>query len=683
MPDTAFIFIFVTGLCILFISSIFALIFNSHIKFNRLFTYMSAIIASLFFILLSIVKLCLMTDKTVSFETASSFNFISFRFSIDNLTAFFILLISFLSLVVSIYSPGYVKHYELKRNTGLLGALYNLFICTMLLVVSSGNLFFFLISWELMSLVSYFLVIYESEKVEVQKAGIIYLVMTHIGTAFITVAFVLLFKYSGQNTISLIDVSLLPSGIKNLIFILLLIGFGTKAGIIPMHIWLPYAHPEAPSNISALMSGVMIKTAVYGLLRFIADIMSADTRWWGLVIIILGSVSIVFGITYALMEKNIKRLLAYSSIENMGIIFVGIGLSISAASYGYTSISVLSITAALFHVFNHSIFKGLLFLGAGAIDYAAETKDMEKLGGLVRRMPFTSVFFLTGCMSICALPPFNGFVSEWLTYQAMILNISAAGNLFKLLILVAGALLALAGALAVYCFVKVYGISFLAMPRSSNSENAAEVNRPMLSAMGVLSFVSLLLGIFPLLFIKLIDPINNQLYSASIINDLKGFSSFITYPVSFNKASISPLVILIIGLLLFTAVFLILRLLPAIKTPRRTYLTWDCGFEKLDSKMQYSATGFSKPARIVFRSFLQPQRELKTIKGIQPYFISAAKYTVSTISVFEKYFYDPAVKIIVNFARKARFLIQTGSIHTYLLYIFITILLMFVYFVIV
>ncbi len=679
MPDSAVLYIFIAGLCIFFLSSVLALVFSKKDKLNKLVSYLSAIAASLLFIYISLLKLFFRTGDPITFEISSSFDFIHLHITIDNLSAFFIFLISFLSLIVSIYSLGYVKHYETKRNTGLLGALYNLFICSMLLVVTSGQLFLFLISWEIMSLVSYFLVVYENEKPEVQKAGIIYLIMTHIGTAFITVGFVLLYKYSGQSVIGLIDASSIPASMKNLIFLLFLAGFGAKAGIIPLHIWLPYAHPSAPSNVSALMSGVMIKTAVYGILRFVLGTMSAETRWWGTVILIIGAISIVFGICYALMEKNIKRLLAYSSIENMGIIFLGIGLSISAASYGYMLISALSITAALFHVFNHSIFKGLLFLGAGSIHYATGTKDSEKLGGLIKKMPFTAIFFLAGAMSICALPPFNGFVSEWLTYQAMILNIAAAGDLLQLIILISGALLALAGALAVYTFVKVYGISFLALPRSEHAAGAVEVNKPMLSAMGILSVACALLGLFPMFFIKLLEPVVFQLFHTSIASEVSGFSSFLKYPVQVNNASISPLVLILLALLLFTVVTLVLAVVFP-KTKIRKYGTWDCGFESLDSKMQYTSTGFSKPARIVFRNMLQPQRDFKVLEGKQPYFISAAKYTVSTSSIFEKYFYNPAVKFIVNFARKTRFVIQTGSIHTYLLYIFITILLMFVYF---
>lgn len=679
MPDTAVVYIFFASLGIFFVGAILALIFSSNPKPVRRIISCTAIFSSVSGIFISIIKLSLLKEHPIVFELNTNFEFLSLNFVIDNLAAFFILLISFLSLIVSIYSAGYVRHYENKRNTGLLGALYNLFIGAMLLVVTSGQVFYFLIAWEIMSLVSYFLVVYENEKPEVQKAGLIYIIMTHVGTAFITAGFILLYKYTGYTVISSMDVSLVPASVKNLIFLFFLVGFGTKAGIIPFHIWLPHAHPAAPSHVSALMSGVMIKTAVYGIIRFVLGVMHAETRWWGMVIITAGVLSMVLGICYALMENNIKRLLAYSSIENMGIIFLGTGLAITALSYGNQLFAALSITAALFHTFNHSVFKGLLFLGAGSIHYSTGTKNIEKLGGLIKKMPLTAVFFLVGSMSISALPPFNGFVSEWLTYQAMLMNIAAAGSLIKLVILISAALLALAGALAVYCFVKVYGIAFLAVPRSEQATNAVEVNRPMLSAMGILAGACALLGVFPLFFLKLLEPVTLQFMKTNIMGDIGGFSSFVTYPVSLSNVSISPLAVLLTSLLLVLILLLVLRTVFPGKVQRK-YGTWDCGFTSLDPKMQYSATGFSKPARIVFRSIFKPQRELKVLAGIQPYFINAAKYTVSTFSVFEKSVYSPAVKRIINFARKARFTIQTGSIHTYLLYIFLTILLMFVYY---
>lgn len=678
MPDSAVLYIFLSILCIFLVGAFLSLLFSSKLSLSRIVSQTAAIISSALGIFLSLIFLLGFIAHKVVIELNTSFDFFKIVFTIDNLSAFFILMISFLALVVSIYSLGYVKHYEKERNTSILGMLYNLFLCSMILVVTCGHIFVFLIVWELMSLTSYFLVIFENEKPEAQKAGLIYIIMTHIGTAFITAAFILLYVYTGQTVIHLMDTSNIPGFIKCLIFIFFLIGFGTKAGIIPLHIWLPYAHPSAPSNVSALMSGVMIKTAIYGLIRFVIGTLSPDLHWWGVTIIIIGAISTILGVAYALMEHNIKRLLAYHSIENIGIILLGVGLSIVATANGNTMLSALALTGALFHTFNHSVFKGLLFLGAGSIHYATGTKDIEKLGGLIKKMPYTSVFFLVASLSICAIPPFNGFVSEWITYQSMFFSISTESTFSKLIILISAALLAMAGALAAYCFVKVFGISFLAQPRSKHAEEASEVGRPMLVGMGILSAACLVLGIVPMLIIRLIDSINSQLLNTTIFGEIRGFSSFIFYPFKINKTSISPASLFIMLLVLFIIIALIILITKAGKKTRK-YGTWDCGYTSLDNRMQYSATGFSKPARIVFRSIFKPGRELKVEEGLPPYFVKSASYTVSTLSLLEAYIYTPTVKRIFNFARKARFKIQTGSIHTYLLYIFITILLMFVY----
>lgn len=679
MPDSAAIYIFIACILVLSAGAVLTLLFSSNKTTARYTAYTSSIAAALLGIGLSLVQF-LGSGSPLKLELDSNLEFLKISFYIDNLSAFFILLISFLTLVVSIYSFGYTVHYEKRRNTAVLGALYNLFAASMLLVVASGHIFFFLVSWEIMSLVSYFLVIYENEKPDVQKAGVIYLIMTHTGTAFITAAFVLLYKFSGSAEISLLSTDGMPPAVKNIVFLCLLTGFGTKAGIIPLHIWLPYAHPAAPSNVSALMSGVMIKTAVYGLVRFVAGSMSSEFLWWGAAILIAGAVSTVLGVAYALMEHNIKRLLAYHSIENIGIIFMGIGLSIIATAGGSRLVGALALTAALFHTFNHSMFKGLLFLGAGAIHNSTGTRDIERLGGLIKRMPYTAVFFLAGALAISAIPPFNGFVSEWLTYQAMFLELSASGNLMKIVLLISAALLALAGALAAYCFVKVYGIAFLGLPRTPQAEKAEEVPASMLAGMGILSAVCLATGVFPLFMIKLLDSVNIQLLGTAMAGNIKGFSSFLTLPVTVESSSISPLGLVFLIAMLFSILYFAVSVFTA-KTKTTKYNTWDCGYEKLDSRMQYSATGFSKPVRIVFRAIFRPQRELNVVESAGPYFIKSAEYNVSTQPVFEKYIYEPVVRFILGFARRVRFIVQTGSIHAYLLYIFIAIILMFVYYV--
>ena len=420
---------------------------------------------------------------------------LEFSFHGDALSGFFVTIISILTLSVSIYSIGYTKNIG---NKGLMGFLYNLFILSMYAVVLSGNIITFLISWETMSVVSYFLVTFDRNE-KSAKAGLLYAVMTHIGTAFIIILFLVLYKYTGHMDFSGMRAASaeIPEDLKTLVFIFSIIGFGTKAGIIPFHTWLPRAHPTAPSNISSLMSGVMIKTGIYGFIRISMDVLGHGPEWWGITIIVIGAVSSVIGVLYALMEHDIKKLLAYHSIENIGIILLGIGSSMMFGSNGMYALSAIALIAGLYHTLNHAIFKGLLFLGAGSMMHATHTKNMEDMGGLIKSMPYTGLFFLIGSVSICALPPFNGFVSEWLTYQALLLGFNAPSITSKIISPLGGAALALTGALAAACFVKAFGISFLGVPRSRHAQDAKESSASMIVGMAILAALCLFAGIFP------------------------------------------------------------------------------------------------------------------------------------------------------------------------------------------
>ena len=351
-----------------------------------------------------------------------------FSFYVDGLSAFFVFMISLLSLVVSIYSFGYVKQYEGEYSIGLMGFLYNMFILSMALVVTARNAVLFLILWEAMSLISYALVVYENRNKDAVKSGFIYIVMTHAGTAFIMLSFLLLANFTGSFDFSSFmgAGAAMPYALKTAVFLMLLVGFGTKAGIIPMHIWLPYAHPAAPSNISALMSGVMVKTAIYMLIRCYFDYLGVTDTWWGLLVLLVASVTAILGVLYALMETDIKRLLAYSTVENVGIILIALGVAMVFESYGLKDFAALALIAALFHALNHALFKGLLFMGAGAVLRATRTRNIELLGGLVKRMPLTGAFFFVGALAISAIPPLNGFVSEWLIFQSLLLSSPAS-----------------------------------------------------------------------------------------------------------------------------------------------------------------------------------------------------------------------------------------------------------------
>lgn len=596
----------------------------------------------------------------------------------DTLAAFFVLALSILNLSVSIYSISYMRHEAKGRQIVLYCFLNSLFVLSMLGVFTAGNMVLFLITWEIMSVASYFLVVFKNEKQKNRQAGLIYFVMTHVATAFLTIAFALIYTYSGSLEIGSIPLQA-ASSIKNFIFICLLLGFGTKAGIMPLHIWLPHAHPAAPSNVSALMSGIMIKTAIYGFFRFILGPLGGGFSWWGTALLILGAISTVLGVAYALMEHDIKRLLAFHSIENIGIIFMGAGITFSAVAAGNMPLAALAMLASLFHTINHAIFKGALFLGAGSIQYSTGTKDIEKLGGLIKKMPFTAVFFLTACLAISAIPPFNGFVSEWLTYQSLFLKIQQSTPLARLLSIVAVGALGMAGALAAACFVKCFGISFLGLPRKKEAEDAKEVPWTMLAGFGLLSALCLVFGLFSFLMTVLIDKVNIELLGTNSLQFINGKSWMLLRPLKVNSNSVSSLYAIILVLMFSALTYIIVRLYAGKKTQRKM-MTWDCGFNKLTSRMQYTATGFSKPIRIVFRGIFMPLRELEVEKGTTPYAPRSMRYIVSTQHVFEKYLYKPAFRLLKRFSRRIGLLVQTGSLHAYLIYVFAAVVILMAYY---
>lgn len=658
------------------LGAVLALIFAKSPRLANLIPNTMTAFAALTGVGASILQLLSDTERVYLGKFITTIPYVSLEMSIDRLSAFFLLALSVLVLAVSVYSMGYIKHYYQKRNVGVFNFLVNSFILAMIGVLISENMIAFFACWELMSLVSYFLVIYEADEDGDQKAGIIYLIMTHLTSAFLLIALGLIYKYTGSLSI---NTSLLsaPVWVKNLLFIGFLIAFGTKAGIIPLHIWLPYAHPAAPSNISALMSGIMIKMAIYGFIRFVFEMLGAEFEWWGVTILIAGVITTILGVAYTLVESNIKRLLAYCSIENIGIILIGIGVSCLAYRSGELTLSALALMAALFHLFNHTLVKGTLFMGAGAILHSTHTKDMENLGGLFKKMPLTGAFLLAGSLGISGIPPFSGFISEWLTFQALFIHISKTGIGIKLLLILTVAALAMAGALAATSFIKFFGISFLGRPRTENALQAKEVSRPMLLGMGTLVVLSLVIGILPQGVIRLLNQVVLNITGASI--HLEGNPLMMIHPLNVDHSSIAPWALLILGFILALITLLIIKILGP-RVQDRKYNTWDCGYSQLGSRMQYSATGFSKPLRIIFRAIYRPNRKLQVEAGDSPYFPSSMKYVVTMESVFERYFYEPLTRDLTTFAKKFRMKIQTGSIHHYLVYIFVTILLLLVYF---
>ena len=659
-------------------AAIAAIVFYKHPQYCTLSAQAGCILASVLGAVSAVRLLLSGQEKIILHPFESAIPFVSVSMTMDALSAFFILILSILTFCVSIYSIGYTAHYHGKRNVSLFHFLYSTFILSMVLVFTADNAVFFFMAWEVMAVLSYFLVVFESEQEENRQAGLIYIVMTHLGTAFLMIAFMLMFYYT--NTLDLYASSdHIPDTGRNLMFLFFLIGFATKAGVMPLHIWLPYAHPAAPGNVSALMSGIMIKTAVYGLLRFVFLYLGIETPWWGLLILVIGMCSAVFGVLYALIEQNIKKLLAYSSIENMGIIFIGLGIAFLAFAREIHWVGALALTAALMHCFNHTLFKGGLFLGVGSIHYATHTKNMEELGGLIKRMPVTAVFFLGSALSISAIVPFNGFIGEWLTYQSIFASISSENAALNITLIISVAVLALSGALAAACFIKLFGISFLGHPRSKQAVQAEEVPFTMNLGSGLLASLCLLGGLFPLIPLNLLSRVISSITGNGVVGQLQGGFLLAWYPlkISGNNNTVSPLLILVIVVLLIVISLLLLRAFGGSYRERK-FSTWDCGFHSLTPRMQYSGTAFAKPIKIVFKIFFQSSRDLK-FQGDHPYHPESMEYTITTESVFEKYVYVPVLIWVTAWSKRLKFMIQTGSVHTYLLYIFIAVLVLMLY----
>ena len=637
-------------------------------------THVSAAAAGLAGVIYSLM--ILIGGRGLAFEF-SALPFVgSLSFVIDSLAAFFIFVISFISIPASIFAVRYVEEFSDKKRISFLGFFYNLFLLAMILVVSVHNAFYFLIFWEMMSLTSYFLVVFEHEKQAARRAGIVYLVMTHIGTAFIAASFWLLFGHSGSFAFHdfQLNAGTLPPALKNAIFLTALIGFGTKAGIIPFHIWLPQAHPQAPSHVSALMSGVMIKTAIYALIRFIFTFMGDIPWWWGGIVLGLAIISTILGVLYALMEHDLKRLLAFHSIENIGIILLGFGMSIIFVSNGQPLYASFALIAALYHVLNHASFKGLLFLGAGAVLSKTHTRNMEELGGLIKKMPWTAACFLIGSVAISALPPLNGFLSEWMIFLAVLSGYQCPGLAIHFFAPVLAALLGFAGALAAACFVKAFGICFLGESRSDHAKKAAEVSQSMKLAMEILAASCLGFALLAPGIVFLLGKTAGTLIKAETNVSMFTPNGFLISLADVGQ--IPPFLMggILIGGSLILFVFLKLTGNREIKIGP----SWDCGLPKLEPKMQYTATGYSKPLRRIFSFLYQPTRRVELEDEGHEILRTAQRFESETVHIFEEWIYKPLSQFMLLASKKAK-LIQTGHIQLYLSYIFFTLLLLLIY----
>lgn len=605
-----------------------------------------------------------------------------FHLRLDPLSGFFLTTIGLLSFYVSVYSIGYVKGFIGQRPVVRLIIFYSLFIAGMFMVVLADDALFFLISWELMAAASYFLVMYEDEKAENKRAAFLYLVIAHIGAMAILLSFGVMaglatgFKDFSGYTFDAMRASKFPVELATAAFFLAFFGFSAKAGVIPLHVWLPEAHPVAPSNVSALMSGVMLKTAIYGIIRVTFDLIKVFPWWWGAVVLVFGLISAVMGVLYALMQHDLKRLLAYHSVENIGIILIGIGLSMVFTSFNMPLIAALAMTAAIYHTLNHAMFKGLLFMGAGAVLHATHERNMEEMGGLIHKMPWTAVLFLIGCVSISALPPFNGFVSEWLTFQAFLLSPSLPAPILKLLMPIGAAILALTGALAAACFVKAFGVTFLGRWRGQHKPKIQEVNWPMRIGMMLAAATCLLLGILPTLFIGWMDTIPVQLVGSTISASAGTYGWLWLTPVAPERASYSGIIVFLGILAVVVAAYIMLHVKPG---AIRRGAIWDCGFEKLTARMQYNATSFSMPIRRIFGYLFDIKEQVDlSPQSAHSAFPKRLNYYLKIRDRVWGWLYKPIAEVSFWLSRKVGML-QQGRIQTYLIYSFITIIVLLVF----
>jgi len=593
--------------------------------------------------------------------------------------------VTLLSFFVSIYSTGYCKGYAGKRSVTHLVIFYSLFIAGMFLVVLSDDAFFFLISWELMAIASYFLVMFEDELIENRRAAFLYLVVAHIGALAILLSFGVLAGATGLESFSGYTFDAMrqtefPLKWATVAFLLAFFGFSAKAGVIPLHVWLPEAHPAAPSNVSALMSGVMLKTAIYGIIRVTFDLIRVFPLWWGAMVLILGLITAIMGILYAIMQNDIKRMLAYSSVENIGVILIGIGLAIIFTSFHIPVLAALSLTAVFYHSINHAMFKGLLFMGAGALLHATHKKNMDEMGGLIHYMPWTSTLFLIGSISISALPPFNGFISEWLLFQAFLLSPSLNSPLLNLLIPMGAALLALTAALVAACFVKAFGITFLGHWRGHHhpplQKMGLEVNWPMRLGMILPALMCLILGILPTMVIEWMDKISDELVGGKIATTAGAFGWLWLTPVAHERASYSGAIVF---LWIIVVVMLVYILLHIRKTAIHRVPLWDCGFEKITPRMQYNAASFSMPIRRIFGFLFNIREQVRlSTSTISPSFPNRLYYRLRIRDRFWGWIYRPISESSYWISRKFGRL-QQGYIHVYLIYSFITIIILLIF----
>lgn len=611
--------------------------------------------------------MALATTVPVEISFASSLPLGAIQVSVDALGGFFLVVTGLVGAAASVYSFGYTDSYRGRYSERSVGAILNLLLLSFAGVVVAGNGLTFLVAWELMVIVTFFGVLTEHRQEGAVSASIWYVALSHV--AFVALVPLFLVVAGGDLTTSFTDAhgiaAALPSDARDAAFLLALAGFGIKAGLVPLHAWLPLAHPVAPSHISALMSGVAIKIAIYGFVRIVFVVLGTGPVWWGVVVLAIGAASALLGVLYALMEHDLKRLLAFHSVENIGIIAMALGASLLLGGYGRPDLAWLGLVAGLFHTINHAAFKSLLFLAAGSVLHATHTRNIEELGGLAKRMPWTSGFFLLGSAAISALPPLNGFASEWLVFQSLLSGFEVESLVVTIAIPVAVGMLALTGGLAAACFVKAFGITFLGMARSTEAEHAVESPFSMRAGMGVLAAACLALGIgapavTPILG-RIVATVPNMQVAAAVAPELS-----VLAPAT--EASFSPPLLaawlIVVPVLIVLATFLVVGRLRMRRAP-----TWGCGRFGQTGRMQYTATAFAEPLRRIFAEIYRPTEDLSVdFHPDSKYFVNSIEYRSVIRDRFRELLYDPVIARVRSISAKVR-RIQAGSVHMYIAYL--------------
>ncbi len=602
--------------------------------------------------------LCTGTEPSLS--VAWGFQQSRFAVGIDPISALFLLPVFIVPLLGSVYGLGYWKQSEHPANGRRLGLAYGLLAGAMALVVIARDGMLFLLAWEVMALAAYFAATAEDDKPEVRRAGWVYLIATHVGTLCLLALFACWRHATGSFTLEAGHT--LPAEMATTLFVLAVIGFGFKAGLMPLHIWLPGAHANAPSHVSAVMSGVMLKMGVYGIVRMTA-LLSPGAAWWGSLLIVAGAVSSVAGIAFAIGQRDIKRILAYSSIENIGIIAMGLGLALLGRSMGRAEWVLLGLGGALLHVWNHSLFKSLLFFNAGAVIHASHTRDIDQMGGLAKRLPRVMALFVVGAVAICALPPLNGFASEWLLYLGLFRTIGLGAETGAPAAALAAVALAMTGALAVACFVRVLGAVFLGSPRSEASNHAHEPEAVMLAPMVALACGCIGIGLFPLLAVPLLE---------------RAVHTWSAQPTPLSFAALVPLKgLTAMGLALVGVVAALALLLKLTLRPKtiRTGLTWDCGYARPTGRMQYTGSSLGD-SLVKLTSFLLWPKNFRT--ALRGYFPRPSAFKSLVPDAVLDRLVTPLFRASGRHLPRLRVL-QQGQTHVYVLYILIVMIVLLVW----